>query len=409
MERTSVDDYIAKARTRLERLYRTTPLTPEAREHLLTESMEQLADTLEELQVASEELRERNRLLALAHLHYRELFDFAPGAYLVTDANGVVQETNQAASHLLRRPIQRLQGKPLVLYVAKQDRRAFRARLAQLGGAEGIQELDLVLQPHAAPAFSAALTVTHLPGARGQPAALRWLVRDITARQRAQECLRGLAREMMRVQEEERQHVSRMLYDEVAQSLAAINMRLQSLPERAREGNAIGAISSQLGATLTQLETLARDLRPPALDVLGLDATLHEYCREWGERTQYAVDYRGARLSELPDTVSTLLYRLLQETLSNVARHAHARHVRVSLKEEAGSVRLAVEDDGNGFDPHTLSRGDPCEEGPSREEKLASGALFRMRERIELLGGQLETISQPGRGTRVVAILPRVV
>ncbi len=407
MERTSVEEYLVKARTRLEHLYRATPLTPQAREQLLTESMEQLADTLEELQVAAEELRERNRLLALAHHHYRELYDSAPDGYIVTDRNGVLQEANRAAARMLGAAANRLRGKPLVVFVAKPDRRAFRARIAQLGVGDEIQEWELTLQPRGGPDLPAAVTVTAVRDSSSEPVLLRWLIRDITERKRTQECLREMAREILLVQEEERQHVSRVLYGEVGQALAAINMRLQSLPGEPPTRGPLGAISSQLGATLSVLESMAHDLRPPALDMLGLNTTLREYCRDWGMRTEHGVDYRGSEVRELPDTLSILLYRLMQETLSNVAQHAHAQHIRVSLKQAAGVVRLSVEDDGRGFDPQTVGSRVPCGD-ETAEEESASRTLFRLRERIELLGGHLEIASESGRGTRVEAQLPSV-
>ncbi len=118
------------------------------------------------------------------------------------------------------------------------------------------------------------------------------------------------------------------------------------------------------------------------------------------------VDYRGIELGEMPDTLSILVYRLVQETLSNVARHAHAQHVRVSLQDGDELVRLSVEDDGQGFDPKTVSAGRPCENGHPLGNVHPSQTLIQMRERIELLGGQLDIASQPGHGTRIVIQLP---
>jgi len=148
---------------------------------------------------------------------------------------------------------------------------------------------------------------------------------------------------------------------------------------------------------MEQMQRLAKDLRPPALDAVGLGPTLEGFCCDFAERTRLSIDYLGLELPMLPEPVSTCLYRFLQEALTNVAKHACANQVCVALRHDAETVSLSVEDDGRGFD---------------RQARLSvSGwpmgiGLLGMQERLESLGGQLEIETEPGEGTRLVAHLP---
>ena len=215
--------------------------------------------------------------------------------------------------------------------------------------------------------------------------------------QTGRERLAWLTQQVVSAQEEERQRLSRGLHDEAGQALTALKISLEliqsDLPEetgslRQRLGEAVALTET----TMEQIRLLARDLRPPALDTVGLNYTLEGLCRDFAERTQLSVDYVGAELPVLPEAVNICLYRFLQEALTNVAKHAHASQVRIALSCDAETVSLSVEDDGQGFDVQArMSRGI---------------GLLGMRERIELLGGQLEVNSWPGQDTRLTARIP---
>jgi len=215
--------------------------------------------------------------------------------------------------------------------------------------------------------------------------------------QTGRERLAWLTQQVVSAQEEERQRLSRELHDEAGQALTALKISLEliqsDLPEetgslRQRLGEAVALTET----TMEQIRLLARDLRPPALDTVGLNYTLEGLCRDFAERTQLSVDYVGAELPVLPEAVNICLYRFLQEALTNVAKHAHASQVRIALSCDAETVSLSVEDDGQGFDVQArMSRGI---------------GLLGMRERIELLGGQLEVNSWPGQDTRLTARIP---
>jgi signal transduction histidine kinase len=217
------------------------------------------------------------------------------------------------------------------------------------------------------------------------------------------EQLQGLSQRLIEAQETERRRVSRDLHDEAGQSLTALKISLELMQADLRADSEKSHQSLQEAVTLTnqtleQIRLLAQDLRPPELDVVGLNPTLEDYCHDFAEHARLPIDYAGTELPELPDAVTICFYRVLQEALTNVAKHAHASHVWVALRCDADTLSLSVEDDGQGFDI-------PTEVSVSRQPRGIG--LVGMRERLELLRGKLEIKSRPGQGTRLVAYAPR--
>jgi len=208
---------------------------------------------------------------------------------------------------------------------------------------------------------------------------------------RLADALRRLTQQVTLAQEEERQRLSRALHDETGQALTALRISLEliaaDLPaDLTSLHQRIGDAAVLADVTMEQIHSLAQDLRPPALDTVGLDPALDGFCRSFARRTQIAIDYRGTELPPMPNAVSTSLYRFLQEALANVAKHAHADRVGVVLRCDGKTVSLSVEDDGRGFDrAATFSpSGWPVGIG-----------LMGMQERLKSLGGRLEVDSEP--------------
>ncbi len=229
--------------------------------------------------------------------------------------------------------------------------------------------------------------------------------RDVTERRKIEQALvrsegrlRELGRQLVSAHEAERARVSRELHDEAGQSLTALKIHLELLQD-SLGGEAARQVRDAVGiveATMDRVRFLAADLRPPALDTLGLEGALEGCCRTFERRIRMPIRYDGGPLPELPDAARLSLYRFLQEALTNAAKHAEASEVRVEVTSGDGVVRLAVEDDGTGFDVSKL---------PAADDRPHIG-LAGMRERLELLGGTLEIDSTPGRGTHVTAVVP---
>ena len=228
---------------------------------------------------------------------------------------------------------------------------------------------------------------------------VRIYVHDISRRKQAEKAIQTLARQAVYGQEEERRRLSRELHDEAGQSLTALKLSLELLrAEAPAEADPLRANLAQAitlaDATMDRLRNLAHGLRPPALDTLGLDLTLQACCRDFARRGPLDIQYSGTRMPGLSDAMNICLYRVLQEALVNVVKHAQASQVHVGLDFKGESVRLTVEDDGLGMD---LSAG---------EQRLDGIGFLGMRERLELLGGSLALDSRPGQGLRLEALLP---
>jgi signal transduction histidine kinase len=228
-------------------------------------------------------------------------------------------------------------------------------------------------------------------------------------RERLEEERQHLARTrlglIVQAQENERARISRELHDEAGQALTALRYGLGRVRHHVTDPTIVGTLDWLIDLTAEiakRLGTLARDLRPSVLDELGLVPALRSYVYEFSGRVDLPVELtvRGT-LPSLPAVVETTVFRVVQEALTNVARHAHASHAHVELAADADRIRIAISDDGQGFDPAAVASGN-C---PSAESAGGLG-LIGIRERVELLGGHLAITSATGSGTRLLATIP---
>jgi two-component system sensor histidine kinase UhpB len=220
---------------------------------------------------------------------------------------------------------------------------------------------------------------------------------DTLERDRQQ--LQALSVQVIDAQEAERKRIARELHDETAQTLTSLLVRLRIL-ERAGDPAQVRACVAELrGLTLQALEevrNMARELRPTTLDDLGLVAAAQSYTEHCAELLGFAVTFHAETFTQrLSPHVELVLYRVIQEALTNVARHANARHVEVQLTQEGTRAVATVRDDGVGFDVEGVLA--------SKERGLG---LFGMQERMALVGGRLQLRSWRGGGTLVRAEVP---
>ena len=212
--------------------------------------------------------------------------------------------------------------------------------------------------------------------------------------------LRALASQVIRAQEQERKRIARELHDDTAQLLFAQLLRLTAL-KSAPSPQVRQTAAALEGLTVDALEGVRRmavELRPPALDDLGLLAALADLAQRFGEQLAIPVDFqaRGPR-GRLPAEVELVLYRVAQEALTNVAKHADADRVWIDLDRGADDVTLSVRDDGRGFDPSIPRTSD--------ERGLGLG-LFGMEERVALVGGVFKIWRRRGGGSEIFAFIP---
>lgn len=206
-----------------------------------------------------------------------------------------------------------------------------------------------------------------------------------------------LLQQLFTAQDQERARIGRDLHDELGQQLTALLLSLRlveqsdsiaTLKERAK------AAALAAGASLDEVRRIARGLRPTVLEDFGLATAAERLCEEFQntQRTRITVSITLPADVRFPGGVEMCLYRVLQEALTNCARHAQAQSVRVALQKEGNWIRLEVRDDGRGFD--------------AQNRNVSSFGLQGMRERVELLDGRYDVLSAAGGGTTVLVLLP---
>jgi PAS domain S-box-containing protein len=207
-----------------------------------------------------------------------------------------------------------------------------------------------------------------------------------------------LLRRLVVAQEEERRRIARDLHDHLGQQLTALRLKLESVQNAAADVPSARAPLVQAADLLTQIDRdidfLSWELRPAALDEFGLTAVLDNYVKEWSRYSQVPARFHADRVAEIhvPPEIESTLYRIVQEALNNVARHARARAVSVVLEKRGGTMSLVIEDDGVGFDASTISN--------------TMIGLVSMRERAAVVGGTLDIEPTAGGGTTVFARVP---
>lgn len=227
---------------------------------------------------------------------------------------------------------------------------------------------------------------------------------DITARKQAEEQLRRLTARLAEVQEIERQNLARELHDQVCQNLATLSLTLETMKIRARQEPAEQLVSriSEASALVARTAGIAKDmmegLRPTVLDHYGLLGGLRWWAEQFSRRTGINVTVQGQEAApRLAGSVELALFRIAQEALTNVARHAGASRVALTEEVDADTVRLVIADNGNGFDPQQVGQA----------EDQPSWGLMTMSERAAAAGARFSIDSQPGQGTRVMVEVNR--
>ena len=240
----------------------------------------------------------------------------------------------------------------------------------------------------------------------GQPERFIGVMLDISEKKRLEKFaeassieIHALAASLLTAQEEERRRVSRELHDQICQQLASLAMDIGGLAvervaEDAQHRLKLRALQARIIKASEETRHIAYQLHPSVLDDLGVEASLQSLCKEFSERTSIAVEFTDGILPRsVHSEVASCLYRVAQESLQNVAKHAHAKHVSVALTFQKGTVVLTIADDGVGFDPETV--------------KGRGGlGLIGMEERARVVNGKLSIAAKPGHGTRIAIKIP---
>jgi PAS domain S-box-containing protein len=226
---------------------------------------------------------------------------------------------------------------------------------------------------------------------------------EVNARKQSEKLRTILLQRIVRAQEDERKRIAREIHDSIGQAITGLQLKLQSIIERYKDDSELNNQHVQLQAMAQQIDSevdfLAWELRPSILDDFGLTAAMKKYVHEWSVHFQIPAEFDqiGIDGKKLLPEIETNLYRLGQEALNNIAKHAKASNVSVLLEQKDSKVMLIIEDDGIGFKPH--------EKAELSEDARGLG-LLGMKERAELIGGSFDIESSPGIGTTVYVRVP---
>ena len=340
----------------------------------------------------------------LTEQNYRYLFDNANEAMWVHDMNGDILVANRACEKLTGYAREELAGMNVARFLATEfldTPREVKRKLLEGEAVEQPYEQRLIRKDGTT---GVVKMTTSLLIIEGEVAGFQNIARDVTEEKQMQENMRFYVQQITRAQEDERKRIARELHDDVAPYLLLLIQRLDSttshtrpkLPDPAKKN--LEGLRSQAIEALESLRRCAQDLRPRILDDLGLVAALEwmteDLAKEYGIDAH--VEVIGKEL-DVPSEVQLLLFRIAQEALSNIRRHAGASAAVVKVELSDDKIKMTVSDNGRGFKlPAQVN-------GFARSGKLG---IIGMYERARLLGGSLEIQSEPGKATRVTAEVP---
>jgi PAS domain S-box-containing protein len=390
----------AEARLRADR----TEGTPAPTEAEVRRLLHELQVHQVELEMQNEELRESRAEVEAGLERYTELYDFAPIGYFTVDGGGTIREANLAGAALLGLERSRLIRRRLEVFIAAETRPVFRAFLDRVSGGVSSESCEVVLAAKGRPLRHLQLEGVRADRVDGR--LFRIAALDISERKASEDALRKSREELKQLYQQGRntregecKRISHQIHEELGQNLTALKMDISWLKKRLADrssliGERLADMDRVLDSLLQTVRQISAELRPGALDTLGLAAAVEWYARDFERRSEIP-----CALSIEPDEIeadqdlATEVFRILQAALTNVARHARATWVKVTLRQKAGMLELQVTDDGIGMSE---------EQSP----KPVSLGLLEIRDRVSTRGGTLSVLSPPGEGTSLRASIP---
>lgn len=332
---------------------------------------------------------------------YRLLIESMNEGALTITNDKVILYSNQCFARMVKCPLERVTGGSFKRFLSDEDLDLLRPLVRRATKVGTKVQLELLADDGSR--LPAQISIQRLKKDGPNRMTVSLVVTDLSESRRTEELLRALTHRVVQVQEVERERVARELHDNITQLLCGVLFRSQALVEslsgRASPSRkAAKRLHAMLGETVNEVERISRELRPNVLDQLGLVAAIRSSSDKFAKRTGVKVKLAAGELpAPLPTDVELALYRIVQEALKNVEKHARARRVTVGLKQHGDVVELRVSDDGLGFDArHHEAR---------RDRKVVLG-LLGMRERATAVGGTLTVKSAPRAGTEVSVRIP---
>ena len=347
------------------------------------------------------------------------IVEHSDDAMISKTLDGTIMTWNKGAEHLFGYKAEEAIGQNITLLIPTERLSEEAMILEQLGRGERIEHFETVRMHKGGALLDVSLTISPIKDANGRIVGASKVARNIGERKRAEQALRDahdhlevlveqrtasvrkLSAEIIRAQDEERRRISRELHDSVGQLLAHAKMSLEGLKRNIhtdKEATAIGHVVEILDDCLMETRTISHLLHPPLLDEVGFVFAANWFIESFSRRSGIQVNADIPReLPRWPSVVELVLFRILQESLTNIHRHAHAQTVDVQVHSGASEVSLDVRDNGSGMSPELLER--------IRTNGGGGVGLNGMRERVRELEGRLEIQSDAG-GTSIRVSLP---
>jgi PAS domain S-box-containing protein len=370
----------------------------------IVRSSRALEGALAEREAAIGSLRAAADVVKASEARLRLLLDAAVDGVVELDAGGTVVRANGAFCSMVHLPPEEILGRPWLEMVKRS------------GGGDSLSSLPETGEATVVGESGALYLEARSSKVPTSPPGTLLMIRDVTASKTAEQTIRTLFQFLQDRDEDrtrllqrsnaaieaERNRIARDLHDGPIQGVAGASLSLEAVKLMMESGDAhraldtIKHIGEELGEEAASLRRIMSDLRPPLLEQRGLIPAVRELCEKWQRETEVPVEVNAEAHGPVPSDVETLAYRVVQEAISNVKKHASATAVTVWVEVTAGSLRVEVRDNGAGFDP----------EDARQFLRAGKVGLASMRERAELAGGTLTVKSAPDSGTSVVAMLP---
>jgi len=346
------------------------------------------------------ERRRTDEALRESEERYRSIIEQLNDVYYRTDRDGCITMMSPSAAPLFGFPsTNEMIGRPIESLWQEPSQRT--ALLAAIGERGFVYDYETTAVRTDGTPFAVAVSSHYVRNASGAIDGVEGIIRNITERKQAEASLRALARHLDSVREEEHIRIARQIHDELGQALTALRLDLTWVGRKLPKGNTalrrrIDAAVALTDETITVGQRIVSELRPSILDDLGLVPALEWYAEHFAQRSGLRIAFDPwIEESVVPAHLAATAYRIVQEALTNVARHARATHAWVRVGEQEGALTIEVRDDGQGLP-----------EGAA-DSPLSLG-FVGMRERVASQGGALSITSQPGAGTTVRATFPPV-
>jgi PAS domain S-box-containing protein len=363
----------------------------------MSETLDFLTRAIEEQSVAVERKQADEARILLA-----AIVNSSDDAIIGKTLDGTITTWNFGAERIYGYSAEEVIGQSISMLVPPDRPDELQLLLEKVRHGESIRHYETARTRKDGELVNVSLTISPVRDGAGKIVGMSTIARNITEQKRAEEVQNQLLRRVITAHEEERRRLSRELHDDMAQSLTALMLGLKSIENccvsetAARRLHEMQQLANQVSK---EVRTLATQLRPPALDDLGLHNALTAYIGEWSKTSRITSDFHGDSIinHRLPAVIETTVYRIIQEALANVLKHAQAKIASVIVDYREHCLRAIVEDDGCGFEA------DAVMSVQAAERRLG---LLGMQERATLVGGTLNIESSPSVGTTVLLLIP---